>query len=130
MDWDAVREEFPITRNYNFQNHAGAAPISRRAAAAARKYFEHAEANSYVHGGFYKHADRVRAQVADLINANADEVTFTKSTSEGISLVAPQELKTSRRVRVVYDALARDLRRKSRAGDKPKSDETTAAKSA
>ncbi len=88
MDWDAVREEFPITRNYNFQNHAGAAPISRRAAAAARKYLEYAEENAYVHAGFYKHADRVRAQVAHLINANADEVTFTKSTSEGISLVA------------------------------------------
>jgi selenocysteine lyase/cysteine desulfurase len=88
MDWEAVRNEFPITRNYNFQNHAATGPISHRAAEAARKYLRHAEENSYLHGGFYKHADRVRAQLAQLINANPDEVTFTKNTSEGLSLVA------------------------------------------
>lgn len=88
MDWNALREEFPITRNYNFQNHAAVAPLSRRAADAARQYLEHAEGNAYLRGGFYKHADRVRAQLALLINANADEVTFTKNTSEGLSLVA------------------------------------------
>ncbi|MGD2109589.1 MAG: aminotransferase class V-fold PLP-dependent enzyme [Phycisphaerae bacterium] len=88
MDWDAVREEFPVTRNYNFQNHAAAAPLSRRAADAARRYLDYAEGNAYVRGGFYKHADRVRAQVALLINAKPDEVTFTKNTSEGISFVA------------------------------------------
>lgn len=88
MDWEAVREEFPITRNYNFQNHAGVAPICRRAAEGVRHYVKHAEENAYVRGGFYKHADRVRTQVAQLINARPDEVAFTKCTSEGISFVA------------------------------------------
>ncbi|MFQ5494403.1 MAG: aminotransferase class V-fold PLP-dependent enzyme [Phycisphaerae bacterium] len=88
MDLSALREEFPVTRNYNFQNHAAVAPICRRSADAVRRYLNHAEENAYLQGGFYRHADRVRAQVAELINANADEVTFTKSTSEGISLVA------------------------------------------
>ena len=31
MEWNKLRDEFPITRNYNFLNHAAAAPISRRA---------------------------------------------------------------------------------------------------
>ena len=62
MDWDTVRAEFPITRNYNFQNHAGVAPISRRAADAARLYLEHAEHNAYLNGGFYKHAARLYAE--------------------------------------------------------------------
>ena len=88
MDWEAIRDEFPITRNYNFQNHAGVAPICKRAADAVRLYVQHAEENAYLNGGFYKHADRVRAQVAKLIHANPDEVTFTKCTSEGLSLVA------------------------------------------
>jgi len=88
MDWDAVRQEFPITRNYNFQNHAAVAPLSHRAAEAVRHYLNHSEENSYLRGGFYKHAQRVRAQVAMLMNANPDEVTFTKNTSEGLSLVA------------------------------------------
>ncbi len=51
MDWQAIREEFPITRNYNFQNHAAVAPICRRAADAVRQYLTFAEENSYVRGG-------------------------------------------------------------------------------
>ncbi len=88
MDWEAVRDEFPVTRNYNFQNHAAVAPISRRCAEAARRYLDHLEHNAYLHGGFYKQAERVRVQLAALINAKPDEVTFTKNTSEGISFVA------------------------------------------
>ena len=87
MDWQALREEFPITRNYNYQNHAGVAPLSRPAAEAAREYLQHAEENAYIGGGFYKRADRVRQQVADLINAKPDEIAFTKNTTEGISFV-------------------------------------------
>jgi len=88
MDWNALREEFAITRNYNFQNHAGVAPLSRRCADAVRKYLQHCEESAYILGGFYKHADRVRAQIAHLINANPDEVTFCKNTSDGLSMVA------------------------------------------
>ena len=88
MNWHELRDEFPITRNYNFQNHAAAAPLSRRAADAVRKYVTHAEENAYVRGGFFKHVERVRAQVASLINAHPDEIAFTKNTSEGISFVA------------------------------------------
>ncbi len=88
MDISVLREEFPITRNYNFMNHAAAAPLSRRAAEAARTYLDHAEGNAYLRGGFFKQVDRVRAQIASLINANPDEVAFTKGTSEGISFVA------------------------------------------
>ncbi len=88
MNWDAIRSEFPITRNYNFQNHAAVGPLSRRCAVAMRTYVQHAEENAYLKGGFYRHADYVRQLAAQLIGANADEVTFIKNTSEGISLVA------------------------------------------
>ncbi len=88
MDWDALRDEFPITKNYNFQNHAAVAPLSRRCANAVREYIQYAENFAYLKGGFYRHADRVRGQLAQLINAKADEVTFCKNTSEGLSMVA------------------------------------------
>lgn len=88
MDWEALREEFPITRNYNFQNHAAVAPICRRAVQAIQRYLQHSEEFGYLEGGFYKHADVVRGQVAQLINAESDEVTFCKNTSEGLSMVA------------------------------------------
>lgn len=88
MDWQALREEFPVTRNYNFLNHAGVAPLSRRAAEAARRYLTHAEENAYLRGGFVKEVDRVRGQAAQLINAQPDELAFIKNTSEGLSFVA------------------------------------------
>lgn len=88
MDWNALREEFPVTRNFNFMNHAAVAPLSRRAAAAAKEYLDRAENMGYVRGGFFKRVERVRGQVASLINANPDEIAFTKNTSEGISFVA------------------------------------------
>ena len=88
MNWNQLRDEFPITRNYNFMNHAAAAPLSRKAAEALRKYVTHAEENSYVRGGFFKQVERVRGLVASLINAHPDEIAFTKNTSEGISFVA------------------------------------------
>lgn len=88
MDIDALRSEFPITRNYNFQNHAGVAPISNRCAAAINEYVTNLQNYTYLKGSFYKHADQVRAQVARLIGAAPDEVTFCKNTSDGLSMVA------------------------------------------
>lgn len=88
MDWDSIREQFPVTRNYNFQNHAAIAPVCRRAGEAMGQYIERAGEYGYLGSGFHRHADHVRELAAQLINANADEVTFIKNTSEGINLVA------------------------------------------
>ena len=88
MDWEAIRAEFPITRNFNFQDHAAVAPLCRRSAEAAREFLREAEENSYLGGKFHKHIDHVRQQAAHLINANADEVTFIKNTTEGLNFVA------------------------------------------
>ena len=88
MDIEALRNEFPITRNYNFQNHAGVAPISNRCAAAINDYLTHLQNFTYLKGSFYAHADRIRAKIAQLINAQSDEVTFCKNTSDGLSMVA------------------------------------------
>ena len=52
MDFKAIREEFPITRNYNFLNHASVAPLPRRAVAAVQDYLEHQAGNSYVRAGY------------------------------------------------------------------------------
>ena len=88
MDWKQTRELFPITRNYNFQNHAAVCPVCRPAAEAMQRYLTHATENAYVGGGFYRQADKVRQLCGQLIGANADEITFVKNTSEGISFVA------------------------------------------
>lgn len=82
------RDEFPITKNYNFQNHAAVAPISRRAAAAMQQYAEQCRDCAYLNAGFYQRAEQTRRAGATLINADPEEVTFVKNTTEGIAFVA------------------------------------------
>ncbi|MCK4658089.1 MAG: aminotransferase class V-fold PLP-dependent enzyme [Phycisphaerae bacterium] len=88
MDWESVRQDFAVTRNYNYQNHAGIAPLHRRAAEAIREYADQVQQNVGLDQELYQRAERIRQRAAELLNANADEVTFVKNTSEGLSLVA------------------------------------------
>lgn len=88
MDVTKYRDEFPITRNYLFLDHAAVAPLSARAAAAMRAYVDSSRDHAYLEGAFYKHAEHVRQLAARLIGADSDEVTFIKCTTEGIAFVA------------------------------------------
>lgn len=88
MELRDIRELFPITKNYNFQNHAAVAPLSRPAASALRNYADQVAATAGLRAGFYKHADRVRRSAARLLNADPEEVTFIKNTTEGLGWVA------------------------------------------
>jgi cysteine desulfurase/selenocysteine lyase len=88
MDFDVIRHEFPITRHFNFMDHAAVAPIPQRAADAIGRYLEHITHYAHVEAGLFQEAERVRQQAARLINADPDEVTFVKNTSEGLSFVA------------------------------------------
>jgi len=88
MEWSRFRDEFPITRGYNFQNHAAVAPLSQRAAAAMRQCAEECRDHANLTGSFYRRAEQVRRAAATLIHADPDEVTFVKNTTEGIAFVA------------------------------------------
>ena len=88
MDWESTREAFAITRNYNYQNHAAIAPLCKRGIEAAKRHLDHSHQFAYLSGGFYRQAEHVRQQAADLINAKQDEICFVKNTSEGLSFVA------------------------------------------
>ncbi len=88
MDWESMRRDFAVTRNYNYQNHAGIAPLHRLAAEAIREYAAQVEETAYVVGGLYERVERIRQRTAELLNANPDEITFIKNTSEGLSFVA------------------------------------------
>lgn len=88
MTIEELRAQFPITRNYNFQNHAAVAPLSKPAADALAGYAHELAEAAYLRGTYYRAADRVRQQVARLLNASPSEITFVKSTCEGINYVA------------------------------------------
>ncbi|HOA74277.1 MAG TPA: aminotransferase class V-fold PLP-dependent enzyme [Phycisphaerae bacterium] len=88
MDIQSVRELFPITRNYNFQNHAGVAPLCAPAAEAIQRYARETCECASVRTDFYREVEQVRRMAAQLINAMPEEITFVKNTTEGIGWVA------------------------------------------
>jgi len=88
MNLEAIREEMPIVRQYNFLDHAAVGPLSGRAAAAMRRFIDEAENHAYARGGLWPESGRVRQLAAKLLHSYPEEVTFVKNTSEGIGFVA------------------------------------------
>jgi selenocysteine lyase/cysteine desulfurase len=88
MEIEMLRREMPITRHYNFLDHAAVAPVSGRAADAMRRHAEEAATHAHVRGGLYPESKRARQLSAKLLNCHPEEVTFVKNTSEGLSYVA------------------------------------------
>jgi len=88
MKIEEARSQFPIIRNFNFQNHAAVAPLSAPAAEALCGYAHELRDSAYLSGAYYRAADRVRVLAARLIHADPAEVTFIKNTCEGINYVA------------------------------------------
>jgi cysteine desulfurase / selenocysteine lyase len=100
VDWPALREEFPILReriNGHPLIYFDSAASSQKPTAVldvVRNYYEHENAN--VHRGLHalsaratEHYEKSRQRVADFIGAKtADEIVFTRGTTESINLVA------------------------------------------
>ncbi len=88
MTISEMRDYFPITQRYNFQDHAAVGPLSRPAADALTAYARELCESAYLEGTYYRTLDQVRQSAARLINAMPEEVTFVKNTCEGINYVA------------------------------------------
>ncbi len=87
--YQRYRSEFPITRNLIYLNHAGVAPLCRRAATAMQELTSDAlEFGSYHYDRWLAVYEGLRAAAARLINASPEEIALTKNTSEGVATVA------------------------------------------
>jgi cysteine desulfurase/selenocysteine lyase len=94
MDEAAVRrwrdEEFPVTRECAYMNHAGTGPLPRRSA-ERMKALADLVARSGDRRWLERNAemDRVRGLAARLLGArHAHEIAFVENTSGGLSLIA------------------------------------------
>jgi cysteine desulfurase / selenocysteine lyase len=99
-DWSLSRAEFPILdqtvhgQPLIYFDNAATTQKPRAVLDALRRYYERDNAN--VHRGIHELSNRAtaafeaaRARVASFINArSADEIIFTRGTTEGINLVA------------------------------------------
>ena len=100
IDWKALREDFPILRERAnghpliYFDSAATSQKPRVVLEALRNFYEHENAN--VHRGLHTLSSRAteayekaRQRVAEYIGAaNADEIVFTRGTTESINLVA------------------------------------------
>src|SRR6267143_1329478 len=100
VDWKAIREDFPILRERAhghpliYFDSAATSQKPRAVIDALRRYYEHENAN--VHRGLHMLSSRAteayeksRQRVAEYIGAaSADEIIFTRGTTESINLVA------------------------------------------
>lgn len=86
---ERYREEFPVTRELIYLNHAAVAPLPRRAAEAMKWLADDALYNGSLHYDIWMAAcEGLRAATAKLINASAREIAIVKNTSEGIATIA------------------------------------------
>ena len=100
FDWSSLRADFPILdqkvhgQPLIYFDNAATTQKPRAVVEALRHYYEHDNAN--VHRGIHELSNRAttafeaaRTRAAQYINArSADEIVFTRGTTEGINLVA------------------------------------------
>jgi len=100
VDWKAIREDFPILREHAhghpliYFDSAATSQKPRAVLDALQDYYEHNNAN--VHRGLHELSSRAteayersRQRVAGYLGAaSADEIVFTRGTTESINLVA------------------------------------------
>jgi selenocysteine lyase/cysteine desulfurase len=89
MDWTKLRDEFPVTRQWAFFDHAAVAPITGRARQAMAEWANDMAENGDVHERrWLERVEEVRRLAGQLINAEPLDIAFVKNTSEGIGIVA------------------------------------------
>lgn len=89
INWNEWREQFPVTRNHIYMNHAGVAPLSLRVRNAMRAFLNDATDDGAIHSeDWAATAEACRRSAAKLIRANLNEIAFMKNTTQGILLAA------------------------------------------
>lgn len=83
------REQFPVTRELIYLNHAAVAPLCRPASDAMKQLVEDACRYGSLHYDRWMEAyDGLRGAAAKLIHASEGEIAIVKNTSEGIATIA------------------------------------------
>ncbi|GJL78499.1 MAG: cysteine desulfurase [Nitrospinaceae bacterium] len=84
-----IGEEFPVTQNRIFFDHAKVSPLPNRVRKVVNAFVEDASLfGTANYPEWMAKVESVRASYAQLINADSKEIAFVKNTSEGISIVA------------------------------------------
>jgi cysteine desulfurase/selenocysteine lyase len=89
FDWQSIRRDFPITERVAYLNSAAAGPLPRTVAEAATMFYRQMmEEGDARWEAWLERREMVRRCIAELINAEPDEIAFTINTSSGMNLIA------------------------------------------
>jgi cysteine desulfurase / selenocysteine lyase len=87
--WVEYRDQFPVTKNLVYLNHAAVAPLCRPAADAMKHLADDALLyGSYHYDQWLDAYEGLRVASARMIGATRSEIAIVKNTSEGIATVA------------------------------------------
>lgn len=90
LDFDTVRQDFPITERRAYLNNASIGPMSNRVVAAVDAFMADVRDNGRNnYPGWCRHADtEIKDRAARLIGAKRSEIAFIKNTTEGLAIAA------------------------------------------
>ena len=87
--WQQYQDQFPVTQNLVYLNHAAVTPLVRCAAEAMEWLAKDSVSWGSLHYDKWLEAyEGLRVAAARLIGAHRDEIAIVKNTSEGIATVA------------------------------------------
>ena len=87
--WEAYRDQFPVTQEAVYLNHAGVAPLVKAAADAMKRLADDAcRFGSCHYSEWLETYEGLRMASARLVGAHRDEIAQVKNTSEGIATIA------------------------------------------
>ena len=88
INWDSIRQRFPVTGRFAYLNSAAAGPVSMASQSAATDYYQKMMNDGDVHWNrWLAQREAIRARVAKFINAEPDEIAFTTNTSSGMNVI-------------------------------------------
>jgi selenocysteine lyase/cysteine desulfurase len=89
LDLSRVREDFPVTQQYAYLNHAAVAALPRPVVEAMTSYFqERGHRGSEALAEWESRLEGIRRLAARFVGAERDEIVFTANVSQGLNIVA------------------------------------------
>ena len=87
--WKRLRKDFPITERWTYLDHAAAGPVPKPVHDEVKKSYWDAVHYGDVHWyAWLEKRERIREKFARFLHADASEIAFVHSTSEGMNLIA------------------------------------------
>jgi selenocysteine lyase/cysteine desulfurase len=88
MDLLEARSLFPITERHIHLNHAGVSPMSSRVRAAVEEVTRMLSEDGHLQERYLELVEDLHGSLASLVGVSPDQVSITRGTAHGISLLA------------------------------------------